>query len=117
MVRRCNDGLAFLGRQSPKTEASNDERVQRLRGREAAGTIPRKTTKMLHLQDNDFKVFEVALYNEAVRTLVNEHQRHMYFDDRSGLSALFATHPPLEKRIAAIEGREYIPEEWNIPQK
>ena len=37
---------------------------------------------MLHLQENDFKVFEVALYNEAVRMLVNEKQTHMYFDDQ-----------------------------------
>lgn len=36
---------------------------------------------------------------------------HMYFDDRSFLSALFATHPPLEDRIAAIEGGTYMPEE------
>lgn len=36
---------------------------------------------------------------------------HMYFEDRSFMSALFATHPPIEKRIAAIEGREYMPEE------
>jgi heat shock protein HtpX len=41
---------------------------------------------------------------------------HMYFDDHSGFSSLFATHPPLEKRIAAIEGREYIPDDWNIPK-
>lgn len=40
---------------------------------------------------------------------------HMYFDDRSMFSSLFSTHPPLSKRIAAITGREYIPEEWNIP--
>lgn len=31
---------------------------------------------------------------------------HMYFEDRSLFSFLFATHPPIEKRIAAIEGRE-----------
>lgn len=37
---------------------------------------------------------------------------HLYLDDRAGLSALFATHPPLRKRIAAIEGREYMPDEW-----
>lgn len=37
---------------------------------------------------------------------------HLYFDDRGGFSALFATHPPIKKRIAAIEGREYMPEEW-----
>ena len=37
---------------------------------------------------------------------------HMYLDDRGGLSALFATHPPLKKRIAAILDREYIPAEW-----
>jgi heat shock protein HtpX len=37
---------------------------------------------------------------------------HIYFDDRSGLSSLFATHPPIEKRIAMIEGLEYLPEEW-----
>jgi heat shock protein HtpX len=39
---------------------------------------------------------------------------HMYFEDRSFMSALFATHPPIEKRIAAIQGRTYIPEEWHI---
>jgi len=37
---------------------------------------------------------------------------HMYFDDRGGLSSIFATHPPIAKRIAAIEGREYLPDEW-----
>lgn len=41
---------------------------------------------------------------------------HMYLDNESNFSSLFATHPPLEKRIAAIEGREYIPDEWNIPK-
>jgi heat shock protein HtpX len=42
---------------------------------------------------------------------------HMYFEDTSFMSNIFATHPPIEKRIAAIEGRAYIPEEWNIPKK
>lgn len=37
---------------------------------------------------------------------------HMYFNDRSFFSDLFATHPPIEKRIAAIEGRTFMPEEW-----
>ncbi|MDP1834824.1 MAG: M48 family metallopeptidase [Chlamydiales bacterium] len=31
---------------------------------------------------------------------------HMYFDHPSFLGGIFATHPPVEKRIAAIEGRE-----------
>lgn len=39
---------------------------------------------------------------------------HLYFDDNISLSTLFATHPPLRKRIAALENREYIPEEWGI---
>lgn len=39
---------------------------------------------------------------------------HLYFDNHLGISSLFATHPPLAKRISAIEGREYIPEEWHI---
>lgn len=39
---------------------------------------------------------------------------HMYLEDTSIMSFLFATHPPIEKRIAAIEDRTYIPEEWNI---
>lgn len=39
---------------------------------------------------------------------------HLYTDDNISLSSIFATHPPLKKRIAAIEGREYIPKEWNI---
>jgi heat shock protein HtpX len=37
---------------------------------------------------------------------------HLYFDNHSFWSSIFATHPPLEKRIAAIEGRTYIPDEW-----
>lgn len=40
---------------------------------------------------------------------------HMYLEDTSLMSSLFATHPPIAKRIAAIEGRTYIPKEWNIP--
>lgn len=40
---------------------------------------------------------------------------HLYLNDTSALSFLFQTHPPLDKRIAAIIGREYIPEEWHIP--
>jgi heat shock protein HtpX len=33
---------------------------------------------------------------------------HMYFDDSGGfLSSIFATHPPIEKRIAALEGKPY----------
>lgn len=32
---------------------------------------------------------------------------HMYFKEPSGLSALFASHPPLGKRIEAIEGGRY----------
>lgn len=39
---------------------------------------------------------------------------HLYFEDRSFLSGLFRTHPPIEKRIEAILGREYIPPEWDI---
>jgi len=35
---------------------------------------------------------------------------HMYLDEHSGWSSLFATHPPLSKRIAAIEGQKYSPE-------
>lgn len=31
---------------------------------------------------------------------------HMYFEDTSFMSGLFATHPPIKKRIAAIEGKE-----------
>lgn len=42
---------------------------------------------------------------------------HMYLEDTSFMSNLFATHPPIKKRIEAIEGRTYIPEEWNIPKK
>lgn len=44
---------------------------------------------------------------------------HMYFNDSSFFSQIFATHPPLEDRIAAIEGRTYMPEEWkkDIPKE
>ena len=42
---------------------------------------------------------------------------HMYLEDTTLMSALFATHPPIEKRIAAIEGRTYIPKDWDIDKK
>ncbi|MBS0655104.1 MAG: hypothetical protein JSR46_04950 [Verrucomicrobia bacterium] len=29
---------------------------------------------------------------------------HLYLDDHVSLSSIFATHPPLKKRIEAIEG-------------
>lgn len=37
---------------------------------------------------------------------------HIYFNQASSFSSLFATHPPLEKRIALIEGLDYLPDEW-----
>lgn len=37
---------------------------------------------------------------------------HMYLDNHVGFNALFATHPPLKKRIQAILGLDYLPEEW-----
>ncbi|MEM1283406.1 MAG: M48 family metallopeptidase [Chlamydiota bacterium] len=59
----------------------------------------------------------------ALRKIASEHTAqdmpktgaqfaHMYLNDRSAFSALFATHPPIEKRIAAIEGKTYLPDEW-----
>lgn len=36
---------------------------------------------------------------------------HMYLQDHSFISAIFATHPPIKKRIAAIEGVKYTQEE------
>ncbi len=41
---------------------------------------------------------------------------HLYLDNHSSWSKIFATHPPVEKRIAAIEGRTYIPDEWLNPR-
>lgn len=32
---------------------------------------------------------------------------HMYFDDKTPFSGLFDTHPPIEKRIEAIQGNRY----------
>jgi heat shock protein HtpX len=37
---------------------------------------------------------------------------HLYFNDKMSLSSLFSTHPPIRKRIVALEGGEYIPIEW-----
>lgn len=58
----------------------------------------------------------------ALRKIANDNVRdmptdgasisHMYLNDRSFLSDIFATHPPIEDRIAAIEGRTFMPEEW-----
>lgn len=56
------------------------------------------------------KIGQVNTFKDMPKT--GSAYSHMYLDDRGGLSALFATHPPLEKRIAAILGREYIPPEW-----
>lgn len=53
----------------------------------------------------------------ALRKIANEQARdmpksglgysHLYFSNQTFWSRLFATHPPLEKRIAAIEGRKF----------
>ncbi|MDR1789438.1 MAG: M48 family metallopeptidase [Opitutaceae bacterium] len=40
---------------------------------------------------------------------------HLFFADAIG--SLFATHPPLNKRIAAIEGRAHPPEPPELPQQ
>lgn len=37
---------------------------------------------------------------------------HLYFNNKISLTSLFATHPPLELRIQAIDNRTYMPEEW-----
>ncbi len=37
---------------------------------------------MLHLPNNGHRVYEVAIYNEAVREKVKHKERHAYFDDR-----------------------------------
>lgn len=37
---------------------------------------------------------------------------HLYFSNKINLASLFATHPPLEARIQAIDNRTYMPEEW-----
>lgn len=37
---------------------------------------------------------------------------HIYFNDSHPFFSLFATHPPIEKRIQMIEGLDYLPDEW-----
>jgi len=37
---------------------------------------------------------------------------HLYLDDKSFAASIFATHPPIDKRIAAIQGSTYKPKEW-----
>jgi hypothetical protein len=37
---------------------------------------------MLHLPDDDHKIFEVAIYNRTVRDKVKLQKKHTYFDDR-----------------------------------
>jgi len=36
---------------------------------------------MLHLPNNGQQVFEVSIFNKAVRSLVKENRSHSYFDD------------------------------------
>lgn len=40
---------------------------------------------------------------------------HLYFDNRGYFGSLFSTHPPLEKRIKALQGGDYLPEPDNKP--
>jgi heat shock protein HtpX len=37
---------------------------------------------------------------------------HLYLEDHSTFSSIFATHPPINRRIEAILGKEYMPDEW-----
>jgi len=48
---------------------------------------------------------------ESVNDMPKEGQAysHLYFDEHLGLGSLFATHPPIWKRIKAIEGNLYDP--------
>jgi heat shock protein HtpX len=49
---------------------------------------------------------KIQRYNENVRDMPKSGlgYAHLYFDNRSFWFRLFATHPPLDKRIAAVEG-------------
>ncbi|KAF3363076.1 Protease HtpX-like protein [Chlamydiales bacterium STE3] len=42
---------------------------------------------------------------------IGQPYAHLYFNNRSLWSNLFATHPSIEKRIAALEGRKYLPKD------
>lgn len=37
---------------------------------------------MLHLPKDGNRIYEVAIFNQVVRQLVRENQKHSYFDDR-----------------------------------
>jgi heat shock protein HtpX len=72
--------------------------VQFTRNPQGIANALRKIGKYQHL--NDMPVSGMAY-------------SHLYFDNHSFWGSIFATHPPLSKRIAAIEGRTYIPDEWD----
>lgn len=55
------------------------------------------------------KIAKVEVHDMPKRGMAYSH---LYFSNRSFWASLFATHPPIEKRIAAIEGHTYMPEEW-----
>jgi len=59
---------------------------------------------------------KIAGYSTSDMPKAGAPYSHLYFDDRTELTSLFATHPPIAKRIAALEGRKFIPEEWHIPK-
>lgn len=53
---------------------------------------------------------KIGLETESKMPSEGQAFTHMYLDNHSGFSSLFATHPPLEKRIEAIEGETYKPD-------
>jgi len=71
--------------------------VQFTRNPDGIANALRKIAKMQHVRDMPRRGMAYA---------------HLYFDNHSFWSGLFSTHPSIEKRISAIEGRTYIPQEW-----
>lgn len=71
---------------------------------------------MLHLPNNGYKVYAVELFNQQVRSLVGDRQRHRFFDDQWAEVQVRDVVARTEAEARALIAERFPPEDGFIVQ-